>query len=61
VLQGAPEAIEPPADDDVEPPAPGIGDQAIEGRPAVRRAGDALVDVLSGRPAAGLDVPAEFL
>src|SRR5262245_37541062 len=57
VLQIAPQAIEAPADDDVEPTAPGIADQIVQRRTAILRPRYAAVDVFDGRPVAGLNVP----
>ena len=58
VPQVAAEAIQSPTDDAIHSMAPHIGDELVERRPTVLRAGDAFVDVLDRRPAAGLDVSA---
>ena len=56
-----PQAVEPPADQHVDPSPSGIADQAVEGGAAILGPRDAVVDVLDGRiPAPRPDVPAEF-
>ena len=55
--QVPPEAVEPPADEHIEPPPLGVPDQIIERRSALLRAADALIDVFAAdRPPPRLDV-----
>jgi hypothetical protein len=61
VPQIASEAIQPPADHDVEPAASGVLREVIQRGPAILRAADSPVHVLVPRPAAGLQVAAELL
>jgi hypothetical protein len=61
VFQIAPEPIEPPADQDVEPAAPGVRNQLVERRPPILRTGDTPIDVLNGRPVPSLRVAPELL
>ena len=59
--QVPPEPIQPPADQDVEPPALSILDKTVQGGAPVLGTGHPLVDVLSRlRPASGSDVAAEL-
>ena len=60
VLQTAPEPIEPPADQHIEPPPLGIGQELIERGAPVLRSAYAAIDVLDRRPAARLDVTAQL-
>jgi hypothetical protein len=61
MLQIAPEPIQPPHNQHIEPPPPRIRDQAVQRRTTVRGSADALVDVLGCCPAAGVGVSAQFL
>jgi len=60
VPQGAPEAVQSPAHQHVEPSPLRIPQQGIERRPAILRPADPGVDVFGGRPAARLTVAPEF-
>jgi len=60
MFQVASEPVQPPADQHVEPAALGIPDQLVERGPLVFGAGDALIDVLDGRPPASRHVPSQF-
>jgi len=61
VLQVPPEAVEAPADDDIESASLDVTDQVVERRPTILGAADAAVDVLGGGPAPRLDKAPEFL
>src|SRR5262249_24594714 len=61
VLQVAPEAIQTPADEHVEPTALGVANEGIQRWPPLLRPAHATVNVLDGaRPTAGLGVSAEL-
>ena len=49
--QVPPEPIQAPADQRVEPAPTGVGDQGVEGRPAVLAPADAPIDVFRSPPA----------
>jgi hypothetical protein len=60
VSKVAAQAIESPDDQHIKPPAPGVGEQVIEGRLPVLCAADAAVDVFGDRPATGPGVPPQL-
>jgi hypothetical protein len=61
MVEVAAQAIEPPADQHVTPPASGLGEQVIQGWPALLGPTHTAIDVLHCRPAARLDVAPQFL
>jgi len=61
VFEIAPESIKTPADQHVEPAAPGVSDEIIERRPPILRSRHALIDVLDRRPVARLHVASNLL
>jgi len=62
VLQAAPEAVQTPADDDVELTPPGGLEQVVQGGAAILCAGAPAVDVLPAEgPAARLQVAAQLV
>ncbi len=58
--QIATETIEPPAHDALNTMTTHVGDELVERWSPILRAADAGVDVLDGRPAARVDVAAQF-
>ena len=56
----APETVEPPADEDVEPPPLGVAQEPVERGPAVCRSAHTFIDILLSRPATDLDVLPKF-
>ena len=61
VLQVAPESIQPPAHEHVEPPPPGVRQQLVEGGAPILRPAHPFVQLLGGRPAPRLRVPPQLL
>ena len=61
VLEVAPEPIESPAHQHVEPAPLGIGQELIERRATILRPAHPAIDVLDRRPASGADVPPQLL
>ena len=61
MLEAAPEPIQPPHHQDIDPSAPGVLDQPVERGAPIPCTRDAVIDVLDrGWPAPGVDVPAQF-
>ena len=61
VLQVATESIEPPADQHIEPPPLGVGQELVERGTTIFRPAHPAINVLDGRPAARLDLPSQLL
>ncbi len=60
VFQAAPQPVQPPHDDGVHLPPPGVCHEAVEGGTAVLGSADALIHVLDGYPVTGRNIAPEF-